>query len=135
MKIVMMLTTAQAMLNQVTIVPYEIPSFDSCVGERCSRLDLFDAVDWLQELDHELVEAHAEHRRRLFELLGVKRPLASQTFADRLLAHAKFSGERGLCLAVPCELAAEIPCDGFRLTHLSCRSFLCSLPCGNSYRT
>nr|DAG80169.1 MAG TPA: hypothetical protein [Caudoviricetes sp.] len=36
---------------------------------------------------------------------------------------------------MPCELASEIPCDGFRLTHLSCRSFLCSLPCGNSYRT
>lgn len=39
-------------------------------GERCSRLDLFDAVDWLEELDHELVEAHAEHCCRLFELLG-----------------------------------------------------------------
>ena len=44
--------------------------FDSCFGERGSRLDLFDAVDWLEELDHELVEAHAEHRRRLLDLLG-----------------------------------------------------------------
>nr|DAN09401.1 MAG TPA: hypothetical protein [Caudoviricetes sp.] len=114
--------------------PLDSP-FDSFVGERGSRLDLFDAVDWLQELDHELVEAHAEHRRRLFELLGIECSFASQSFADGFLAHAEFLGERGLCLAVPCELAAEIPCDGFRLTHLSCRSFLCSLPCGNSYRT
>lgn len=81
--------------------------FDSFVGERGSRLDLFDAVDWLQELDHELVEAHAEHRRRLFELLGIECSFASQSFADGFLAHAEFLGERGLCLAVPCELAAE----------------------------
>ena len=44
--------------------------FDSCVGERCSRLDLFDAVDWLEELDHELVEAHAEHSGGFLELFG-----------------------------------------------------------------
>ncbi len=99
------------------------------------RWNLVIAVYRLQEQHHQLVEAHAEHRRRLFELLGIECSLASQSFADGFLAHAEFLGERGLCLAVPCELAAEIPCDGFRLTHLSCRSFLCSLPCGNSYRT
>ena len=45
-------------------------SIHASASADCSWFDLVDSVDWLEELEHELVEAHAEHCCRLLELLG-----------------------------------------------------------------
>ena len=45
-------------------------SIHASASADCSWFDLVDSVDWLEELDHELVEAHAEHSGGFLELFG-----------------------------------------------------------------
>lgn len=71
-----------------------------CGSFLVSDVEFGDAVYRLDEEHDELRGVHAEHRRRLFELLGIECSLASQSFADGFLAHAEFLGERGLSLSV-----------------------------------